>query len=82
MDNEHQWTREELRRGLDRLTVRERQVMTLRFGLLDEQDHTIEEVGKALQVTRERVRQVEARAWRKLKNDDSDGQAGAFVKKT
>ena len=67
MDAEHEWTRDELRRMLGRLSERERQVMTLRFGLLDEQDHTLEEVSKTLGVTRERVRQLEERAWRKLK---------------
>jgi RNA polymerase primary sigma factor len=67
MDAEHEWTRDELRRMLERLSERERQVMTLRFGLLDEQDHTAEEVSKTLGVTCERVRQLEERAWRKLK---------------
>lgn len=38
MDAEHEWTRDELRRMLGRLSERERQVMTLRFGLVDEQD--------------------------------------------
>ena len=80
MDTEHQWTRDELRRSLGLLTERERQVMTLRFGLLDEQDHTLEEVSHALHITRERVRQIEERAWRKLKDAGPDGEAGAFVK--
>jgi RNA polymerase primary sigma factor len=80
MDKEHQWTRDELRRSLELLSVRERQVMTLRYGLLDEQDHTLEEVGKTLKVTRERVRQIEERAWSKLKQAGPDGEAGAFVK--
>jgi len=44
MDTEHQWTREELRRVLGQLDKRERQMMPLRFGLLDEQDHSLEEV--------------------------------------
>ena len=67
MDAEHEWTRDELRRMLSRLSERERQVMTLGFGLLYEQDQTVEEVSKTLGVTRERVRQLEERAWRKLK---------------
>ena len=74
MDNEHQWTRDELRRSMELLKERERQVMTLRFGLLDEQDHTLEEVGKTLKVTRERVRQIEERAWSKLKKAGPDGR--------
>jgi RNA polymerase primary sigma factor len=80
MDTEHQWTREELRQAVERLSVRERQVMTLRFGLLDGQNHTIEEVGHTLHVTSERVRRVEERAWHKLNQDGSDGEAGAFVR--
>lgn len=80
MDTEHHWTREELRRAVEYLSVRERQVITLSSGLLDEQDHTVEEVGKILQVTRERVRQIEEKAWHKLNRDGPDGEAGAFVR--
>jgi len=65
--------------GLELLTVRERQVMTLRFGLLDEQDHTLEEVSHTLQVTCERVHHLEERAWNKLKKAVPDGEAGTFV---
>lgn len=60
--------REEIRKVLGQLTLRERQVIELRFGLLDDQDHTLEEVGKKLKVTRERVRQIEERAIRKLRH--------------
>lgn len=60
--------REEIRKVLGQLTVRERQVIELRFGLLDDHDHTLEEVGKRLKVTRERVRQIEERAIRKLRH--------------
>jgi RNA polymerase primary sigma factor len=60
--------REEIRKVLNQLTVRERQVIELRFGLLDDHDHTLEEVGKRLKVTRERVRQIEERAIRKLRH--------------
>ena len=60
--------REEIRKVLDQLTLRERQVIELRFGLLDDHDHTLEEVGKKLKVTRERVRQIEERAIRKLRH--------------
>jgi RNA polymerase primary sigma factor len=79
MDTDHHWTREELRRSLGLLSERERLVMTLRFGLLDGQDQTLEEVSRALHVTRERVRQLEERAWRKLKDAGPDGEAGAGV---
>lgn len=81
MDTEHQWTRDELRRSLELLTLRERQIITLRFGLLDGQKQTVEEVSRAMQITRERVRQLEARAWHKLNNGGDDGEAGAFVKR-
>ena len=60
--------REEIRKVLGQLTLRERQVIELRFGLLDDHDHTLEEVGKKLKVTRERVRQIEERAIRKLRH--------------
>jgi RNA polymerase primary sigma factor len=60
--------REEIRKVLGQLTTRERQVIELRFGLLDDHDHTLEEVGKKLKVTRERVRQIEERAIRKLRH--------------
>ena len=59
---------EEIRKVLGQLTLRERQVIELRFGLVDDHDHTLEEVGKKLKVTRERVRQIEERAIRKLRH--------------
>lgn len=60
--------REEIHKILSQLTLRERQVIELRFGLLDDNDYTLEEVGKKLKVTRERVRQIEERAIRKLRH--------------
>ena len=63
--------REEVRRALNNLTLRERQVIELRFGLVDDRDHTLEEVGRKLKVTRERVRQIEERAIRKLRHPQS-----------
>ena len=63
--------REEIRRVLGNLTQREREVIELRFGLIDDQDHTLEEVGRLLKVTRERVRQIEERAIRKLRHPQS-----------
>lgn len=65
---DQQLLREEIRKVLGQLTLRERQVIELRFGLLDDHDHTLEEVGKKLKVTRERVRQIEERAIRKLRH--------------
>ena len=63
--------REEVRKVLNNLTLRERQVIELRFGLVDDHDHTLEEVGQQLKVTRERVRQIEERAIRKLRHPQS-----------
>ena len=52
---------------LERLTERERAVLSLRYGLADGRSRTLEEVGKAFQLTRERIRQIEAKALRKLR---------------
>ncbi len=60
--------REQLGRALDNLSVRERQVLELRFGLMDGKVHTLEEVGAYFDVTRERIRQIEATALRKLRS--------------
>jgi RNA polymerase primary sigma factor len=63
-----QLLREQLRSILDSLNRRERQVLEMRFGLKDGQGHTLEEVGQAFGVTRERIRQIEAKALRKLRH--------------
>lgn len=60
--------REQMRDALEVLNERERQVLEMRFGLLDGQPRTLEEVGQAFQVTRERIRQIEAKALRKLRH--------------
>ncbi len=60
--------REEVRRELKALTDRERQVLEMRFGLKDGQGRTLEEVGQEMGVTRERIRQIEAKALRKLRH--------------
>jgi RNA polymerase primary sigma factor len=59
---------EQLRTILNSLNRRERQVLEMRFGLKDGQSHTLEEVGQAFGVTRERIRQIEAKALRKLRH--------------
>ena len=63
-----QLLREQLRNILNSLNHRERQVLEMRFGLRDGQSHTLEEVGQAFGVTRERIRQIEAKALRKLRH--------------
>ena len=60
--------RSEVEHVLDTLTPRERRVLQLRFGLVDGQQRTLEEVGKRFGVTRERIRQIEAKALRKLRH--------------
>jgi RNA polymerase primary sigma factor len=60
--------REQVHTALDQLGSREREVLKMRFGLEDGQSHTLEEVGKAFGVTRERIRQIEAKALRKLRH--------------
>jgi len=60
--------RESMQTALAVLSDRERQVLEMRFGLLDGKDHTLEEVGEYFEVTRERIRQIEAKALRKLRH--------------
>ena len=60
--------REQLREVLGTLTDREQKVLRLRFGLDDGRSRTLEEVGKEFNVTRERIRQIEAKALRKLRH--------------
>jgi RNA polymerase primary sigma factor len=60
--------REQVKNTLAVLSEREREVLEMRFGLLDGKDHTLEEVGQAFNVTRERIRQIEAKALRKLRH--------------
>ena len=59
---------EQLTQVLDSLADRERKVIELRFGLVDGHPRTLEEVGREFGVTRERIRQIEAKALRKLRN--------------
>ncbi len=63
-----QMLREQVRNAMSILTDREREVLEMRFGLKDGQDHTLEEVGQFFKVTRERIRQIEAKALRKLRH--------------
>ena len=60
--------RDQVQRALEVLTDREREVLELRFGLKDGKEHTLEEVSRYFDVTRERIRQIEAKALRKLRH--------------
>ena len=71
--------REHLISVLDTLTDRERKVLALRFGLDDGRTRTLEEVGQAFDVTRERIRQIEAKALRKLKHPSRSKKLRDFL---
>ena len=64
---------------LDGLTPREAKVLRMRFGIEMDNDHTLEEVGKQFDVTRERIRQIEAKALRKLKHPSRSDKLRSFI---
>ena len=64
----HTLLKEKLRDAFKSLTERERKILEMRFGLVDGYSHTLEEIGNIYQVTRERIRQLEAKALRKLRH--------------
>lgn len=76
----NQLLKDEINNVLQGLTEREEKVLRLRFGLLDGRTRTLEEVGKEFNVTRERIRQIEAKALRKLKNPNRCKRLKDFVK--
>ena len=76
----NQLLKDEINAVLQGLTEREEKVLRLRFGLLDGRTRTLEEVGKGFNVTRERIRQIEAKALRKLKNPNRCKRLRDFVK--
>ncbi|MDO4377577.1 MAG: RNA polymerase sigma factor RpoD [Erysipelotrichia bacterium] len=73
--------KDEIDNVLATLTERERKVLQLRFGLIDGRQRTLEEVGKEFNVTRERIRQIEAKALRKLKHPTKSKRLKDFVDK-
>ena len=75
----HSLLKERLKDVLSTLTERERQVLSLRFGLADGYSRTLEEVGKQFHVTRERIRQIEAKALRKLRHPTRIRQLEGFL---
>ncbi|WP_288648315.1 sigma-70 family RNA polymerase sigma factor, partial [uncultured Lactobacillus sp.] len=64
---------------LEGLTPREAKVLRMRFGIDMNTDHTLEEVGKQFDVTRERIRQIEAKALRKLRHPSRSNQLRDFM---
>ncbi len=70
---------EQTRRVLSTLTPREEKVLRMRFGIGEESDHTLEEVGQDFNVTRERIRQIEAKALRKLRHPSRSNKLKTFM---
>ncbi|MFM7521868.1 MAG: RNA polymerase sigma factor RpoD/SigA [Planctomycetota bacterium] len=75
----HQALRHSIAEALSGLTYREREILRLRFGLADGYSYTLEEVGTIFSVTRERVRQIEAKAVEKLRQPGMQGALAGFV---
>jgi RNA polymerase primary sigma factor len=71
--------REKIEEALDLLTPRERDVLIMRFGLDDGYAHTLEEVGKHFRVTRERIRQIESKALKKLRRPGQSGRLRDYI---
>ena len=71
--------REAIERELHTLTPREEQVIKLRYGLIDGRARTLEEVGQEFEITRERIRQIEAKALRKLRNHSHAKNLRGFI---
>ncbi len=71
--------KEQIEEALKSLTDREGRVLKMRFGLGDGNEHTLEEVGQQFKVTRERIRQIEAKALRKLKHPSRSRKLKSFT---
>ncbi len=70
---------EQMRKVLKTLTWREEKVLRMRFGIGEKSDHTLEEVGQGFEVTRERIRQIEAKALRKLRHPSRSKPLKSFI---
>jgi RNA polymerase primary sigma factor len=71
--------RDHIEAALNTLTEREARILKMRFGLIDGNEHTLEEVGQQFNVTRERIRQIEAKALKKLKNSGETDKLKSFT---
>jgi len=78
----HVMLKDEMNTALDTLTDREKKILMLRFGILDGTAKTLEEVGNVFRVTRERVRQIEAKALRKLRHPSRSRKLRTFLDMT
>lgn len=70
---------DEIERALETLTPREEKIIRLRFGLVDGREHTLEEIGHVFNVTRERIRQIEAKGLRKLRHPSRSKRLKDFL---
>ena len=69
----------QVEKALGTLSQKEKDILRLRFGIGEEGEHTLEEVGKRFAVTRERIRQIEAKALRKLRHPSRSRKLKAFL---
>jgi RNA polymerase primary sigma factor len=74
--------KEQIATMLRTLTPREQKIIRMRFGMEDGSEHTLEEVGLSFSVTRERIRQIEAKALRKLRHPSRSAKFRTFVQKS
>jgi RNA polymerase primary sigma factor len=75
----HQLLKMQIAEALDKLSERERRIIVLRFGLEDGKFRTLEEVGREFGITRERIRQIEAKALRKLRHPSYSRQLRGYL---
>jgi RNA polymerase primary sigma factor len=75
----HNSLREQIQAALEELTERETEILKMRFGLCNGDEYTLEEVGEQFQVTRERIRQIESKALKKLQNNRNGKKLKSFT---
>ena len=70
---------DQINQALSTLTDREHKILRMRFGLDNDRTHTLEEIGKQLGLTRERIRQIEAKALRKMRHHSRSGALRGYL---